>query len=163
MRWIVVGAMALALAGCEDVQLGAGSTTFARGDALRGRVVKVTDGDTIRVRLADGRRVEKVRYIGIDTPEVFGSAECFGRESSAANRRLVGGRDVRLTLDVEERDRYGRLLAYVRAGGVFVNERLVRDGFATQLTVPPNVAHAERFRRAARRAREEGRGLWSAC
>jgi micrococcal nuclease len=72
---------------------------------------------------------------------------------------------VRLTLDVEPRDRYGRLLAYVhrRDDGLFVNAELVRRGYATTLTIPPNVRHAERFRTLAREARKAGRGLWSAC
>ena len=68
-------------------------------------------------------------------------------------------------LDVEERDRYGRLLAYVYKadGGEFVNLSLVRDGFANQYTYPPNVAHVEQFRSAASQARAAGTGLWSAC
>jgi micrococcal nuclease len=91
--------------------------------------------------------------------------ECFGKEASRVNARLVAGRHVRLVRDAEERDRYGRLLAYVyRAGdGLFVNARLVRDGYATPLTIPPNVRFAERFRRLAAEARRAGRGLWRAC
>jgi micrococcal nuclease len=125
----------------------------------------VSDGDTVRVRLDSGR-VERVRYIGIDAPETpkpDSAGECFGDRARAANARLVGDRDVRLELDVEERDRYGRLLAYVRRDGVLVNERLVRDGYARVLTVPPNVRHAQRFLRAERDARRAGSGLWGAC
>jgi micrococcal nuclease len=72
---------------------------------------------------------------------------------------------VRLRTDVERRDRYGRLLAYVyrASDGLFVNAELVRRGFATVLTVPPNVAHAGQFLRLGRAARAAGRGLWSAC
>jgi micrococcal nuclease len=135
------------------------------GEERTGRVVRVSDGDTIRV--AVGGREERVRYIGIDTPESTPGAagECFGGAAARANARLVAGRRVRLVTDAEERDRYGRLLAYVyRAGdGRFVNAALVRAGFAVPLTVPPNVRHAERFRTLATAAREEGRGLWSAC
>ena len=131
-----------------------------------GRVVRVVDGDTIRVEV--GGRTERVRYIGVDTPESVkpGSpVECFGKKASRFNARLVAGRRVRLVRDVEERDRYGRLLAYVyRAGdGLFVNARLARDGYATPLTIPPNVRFAERFRREAAEARSAGRGLWRAC
>ena len=144
----------------------------ARGDEeapareLRGRVVRITDGDTIRVALAG--RTERVRYIGIDTPEEVRPdtpVQCYARRAAAENARLVAGREVRLVLDVEPRDRFGRLLAYVyRAGdGLFVNAALVRGGFARTLTIPPNVRFAVRFRALAARARRAHRGLWSAC
>jgi micrococcal nuclease len=132
---------------------------------LDGRVVAVADGDTIRVRLASGR-VERVRYIGIDTPELahYGApAECFAARARAFNERLVDGREVSLARDVDERDRYGRLLAYVYAGGTFVNAELVRRGYADVLTVPPNVRYAARFARLARTARRDDRGLWASC
>ncbi len=122
------------------------------------------DGDTIHVRIAGSR--EKVRYIGIDTPESVRPGtpvECFAKAAAAHNARLVAGRRVRLVTDVDERDRFGRLLAYVYVGDRMVNAELVRDGYATQLTVPPNVRHAALFRRLARAAREAGRGLWAAC
>jgi micrococcal nuclease len=131
-----------------------------------GRVVRIVDGDTIHVQM-DGRR-EKVRYIGVDTPETHKPGEpveCFGRAASAFNARLVAGRRVVLRTDAETRDRYGRLLAYVyrRPDGLFVNAELVRRGFATILTIPPNVAHAEEFRGIQRTARRAGRGLWRGC
>jgi micrococcal nuclease len=131
-----------------------------------GRVVRVVDGDTIRVSI--GGREERVRYIGIDTPESVKPGtpvQCFAKKASAENKRLVGGRRVRIERDVEERDRYGRLLAYVypAAGGPMVNETLVRGGYARTLTIPPDVRHAERFRRMADQARKAGRGLWRAC
>ena len=80
-----------------------------------------------------------------------------------ATERLVGGREVRLETDAEERDRYGRLLAYVYAGDVLVNAALVREGYAQPLTVPPNVRFEDRFARLARDARRAGRGLWASC
>jgi micrococcal nuclease len=75
------------------------------------------------------------------------------------------GRSVRLVADVEQRDRYGRLLAYVyrEPDGAFVNARLVRDGYARTLTIAPNVAHASELADLARAARRARRGLWSAC
>jgi micrococcal nuclease len=132
----------------------------------RAQVLRVVDGDTIRVRL-DGR-TERVRYIGIDTPESVkpGSAvQCFAKRASAANAALVAGRSVRLVADVEQRDRYGRLLAYVyrEPDGAFVNARLVRDGYARTRTIAPNVAHASELADLARAARRAHRGLWSAC
>ena len=129
-------------------------------------VVRVVDGDTIRVGLPSGE--EPVRYIGIDTPESVkpgAPVECFAKRASAYNERLVAGERVRLVYDVERRDRYGRLLAYVYRArdGLFVNAELVRRGYATAVTFPPNVAHEREFRRLARRARMSGRGLWSGC
>src|SRR4051794_41454771 len=131
-----------------------------------GVVTRVVDGDTIHVAL--GGTDETVRYIGIDTPESVKPntpVQCFAEAASAANRRLVDGRRVVLTFDAERRDRYGRLLAYVRRAGdgVFVNEELVRDGYARTLTIPPNVRFAGRFAGLAQQAREDGRGLWHAC
>jgi micrococcal nuclease len=137
-----------------------------RGE-LSGTVVRTVDGDTVWVRLASG--VEKVRYIGIDTPEVHHPTrgeEPGGRAATEINRGLVGDRPVRLEPDVQLRDRHGRLLAYVwvkRADGVevMVNAELVRLGYAQVLTVPPNVRHAEVFRKLAAEAREQRRGLWA--
>ena len=107
-----------------------------------------------------------MRLIGIDTPESVKPGtpvECFAREASAEMKRLVEGRRVRLVLDVEERDQYGRLLAYVYRGKLFVNAEMVRRGFASVATFPPNVRHVELFVRLQREAREAGRGLWGAC
>ena len=128
--------------------------------------MRVVDGDTIRVGLPSGE--EAVRYIGIDTPESVkpgAPVECFAKRASAYNERLVAGERVRLVYDVERRDRFGRLLAYVYRArdGLFVNAELVRRGYATAVTFPPNVAHERDFRRLARRARMSGRGLWSEC
>jgi micrococcal nuclease len=116
-------------------------------------VASVVDGDT--VELADGRRV---RYIGIDTPE---RDQPYAADATALNRSLVEGQDVWLETDVQSTDQYGRLLAYVWAGDTFVNLELVRQGFATAYTVPPNVRHADAFVQAEREAREAGRGLWA--
>jgi micrococcal nuclease len=108
-------------------------------------VLHVTDGDTII--LEDGRRV---RYIGIDTPEMSDPRLREAAETArAANERLVGGKTVRLEMDREPLDRYGRTLAYVWVNDVLVNEVLLRDGFARLLTIPPNVKYIEHFRAAA--------------
>lgn len=134
----------------------------------RGVVTRITDGDTLRIRLA-GSAEEKVRLIGIDTPEVHGRGglrECFGKEASAHLARLLPlGTEVRVEIDAEPRDRYGRLLAYVyRAGDdLHVNLEMARAGYAAALTIPPNVAFADRFVDAAAQARRENRGLWGAC
>ena len=128
---------------------------------VAGTVVRVVDGDTIHVRI--GARVEKVRYIGVNTPEVHHPTkgeEPGGREAAEVNRRLVEGQAVRLELDVQERDRYGRLLAYVWIGDLMINAELVRLGYAQVMTVPPNVRYQEVFLKLQREAREAGRGLW---
>ena len=143
-----------------------GGSDEAPGATLTGRVVRVVDGDTIRVALAG--RVERVRYVGIDTPESVKPGtpvECYAHRAASENARLVARRRVRLVLDVEPRDRFGRLLAYVYRSddGRFVNAALVRGGFARTLTIPPNVRFAARFRALAAQARQEHRGLWSAC
>jgi micrococcal nuclease len=92
--------------------------------------------------------------------------QCFAKRASHFNASLVDGRAVTLRMDAEERDRYGRLLAYVytsRPPHIFVNRELVAKGYARTMTIPPNVAHADEFGRLAQRAREAGRGLWRAC
>jgi len=137
-----------------------------RDGAQIGRVVRVVDGDTIHVQVGGTR--ETVRYIGVDTPESVKPGtpvECFAKRASAFNHRLVDGEEVRLVRDAEARDRYGRLLAYVYRvrDKRFVNAALVRRGYAVPLTIPPNVAHAEQFRKLASAARRAGRGLWSSC
>jgi len=143
------------------------ASSTATPSNLVGRVVRTVDGDTIHVQIGGG--VEKVRYIGIDTPEVHHPTrgeEPGGRAATDMNRRLVGNRAVRLEPDVQMRDRYGRLLAYVWVTGpdgveIMVNAEMVRLGYAAVLTVPPNVRHAELFRKLAAEAREQHRGLWA--
>ena len=133
-------------------------------------VEHVVDGDTIDVRLqsSSGRR-ERVRLIGIDTPESKKPntpVECFALEASAGTARLLPvGTPVRLDQDVEARDRYGRLLAYVHraSDGLFVNLELARAGYASVLTYPPNVAYTDDFVAAVAAARAAGVGLWGRC
>jgi micrococcal nuclease len=133
------------------------------GGSELARVQRVVDGDT--VVLAGG---ERVRYIGVDTPESVKPGtpvQCFAEAASHFNRRLIEGERVRLRFDAERRDRYGRLLAYVYRArdGLFVNAQLVRRGYARTLTIAPNVRHAGEFRRLAADARRHGTGLWSSC
>jgi micrococcal nuclease len=144
---------ALALAGCAE--LASDPAEPAEGTTVR--VTKHTDGDTLWLS-----GIGKVRLIGVDTPEVYGEVECYGREASAFVERTVPlGSQVRYRLGVEERDRYGRSLAYVwLRDGRFLNRLLVARGYAQPLTVPPNVEYEEVFVRAAPRARAAGRGLW---
>jgi micrococcal nuclease len=130
-------------------------------------VTHVVDGDTIDVRI--GGRDERVRLIGVDTPETKQPntpVECFGLEATAFTQSLLPeGTVVRLTRDVVPRDDYGRLLAYVHRADddLFVNDALVRGGYAQPFTFPPNVTYAEQFVDAARDAEAASAGLWSAC
>jgi len=119
------------------------------------KVIRVIDGDTIEV--AGG---ERVRYIGIDTPEVYPEAEYYGMEAWAANRELVEGKMVTLERDVSNRDRYGRLLRYVYVDGVFVNAELVRLGYARANQYPPDTKYTKLLEQLEEEAKEADRGLW---
>ena len=123
------------------------------------RVTRHSDGDTLWLS-----GVGKVRLIGVDTPEVYGQAECFGQQASAFVERLLPlGSRVSYRLGVESRDRYGRALAYLYLeDGRLLNLVLVRRGYAQPLTIPPNDELAGRFVAAARDARRRGAGLWAA-
>src|SRR6478735_2850607 len=144
-----------------------GGFDTSRGASRPPTVTAVVDGDTIEVRV--GGHVEKVRLLGIDTPETKDPrkpVQCFGKEASAHTADLLPvGTEVVLVGDVEDRDRYDRVLAYVyRAGdGLFVNLELARGGYADLLTYPPNVAHTAELQAAVSEARREQRGLWQAC
>lgn len=116
-------------------------------------VTRVIDGDTIE--LASG---EKVRYIGIDTPE---RGECFFQEAKIANEELVLNKKVRLVKDVSQIDKYGRLLRYVYIDDIFVNEYLVKQGYAMVATYPPDVAYVDSFVKAQQEAQNNNRGFWS--
>ena len=130
---------------------------------LTGAVVKVVDGDTIDVEL-NGRTV-RVHYIGVTTPETMhpptGQEPC-GPEAAEANRTLVEGQTVRLELDVQQRDRDQRLLAYVYVGDMMINAELVRQGYAQVATFPPNVRYVDHFQQLQRDARQAGAGCWKA-
>jgi micrococcal nuclease len=132
---------------------------------MEGRVVWVVDGDTLHVRV--GSRLEKVRYIGINAPEIPHEARWWregGAEAHAANRLLAARQVASLELDVAPRDGYGRLLAYVwvrRAERrVMANAEMIRQGFAQVMTIPPNVKYLGVLLALQREAREAGRGLW---
>ena len=163
----------LAAAGCSSNSIGfvgqtVSPTEHAAGLVGASAIVKeVVDGDTVIAEVAD--RTERVRLIGIDTPEVAGGflpAECYGEEASAFTKSLLPpGTEVRLTRDTEARDRYDRLLAYIhRAGdGLFVNLEIAANGYAEALIIEPNTTHAGAFYAAAAAARDQGWGLWGAC
>lgn len=131
------------------------------------RVARVIDGDTIK--LEDG---QTVRYIGIDTPETKHpqkKLQCFGKEAKDKNKELVEGKMVRLEKDISETDRYWRLLRYVYVpteaspSGLFVNDFLVREGFASAATFPPDVKYSDYFIHLQQSAQMNKKGLWKSC
>ena len=127
----------------------------------RGTVTRVIDGDTLEVRLANGT-VERVRLIGIDTPEL---GACFGAAAKRRATRIAAGRDVVVRGDATQavRDRYGRLLGYVGVGSIDLGRRLVLDGFGKVYVYERAFQRLARYRDAERAARRLERGLWSAC
>jgi len=138
--------------------------------------VRVVDGDTLVVRLADGRST-RVRLIGIDTPELHPSdkltrdaqrsgkdaaaIQALGARASAFTKKHLTGRHVEMERDTTALDRYGRTLAYVWVGGELYNLVIVREGYAGLLTIPPNVKYAQTLSACHRTAREARRGLWA--
>lgn len=136
---------------------------------VRAQVIEVVDGDTIKVQIKAEEKT--VRYIGIDTPETVDPRRpvgCFGKEASEENKKLVEGKVVELEKDITDTDKYGRLLRYVYIpyddkNSVFVNDYLVRQGFALSYTYPPDVKYQSRFNQAQNEARSQNRGLWEKC
>lgn len=175
LSWLVALVIAgLVVLGLWTVLREADPVPVVPDSAERAVVTSHVDGDTIRLRGAAGstllpRRGEtSVRLLEIDTPEVAGSpagAECFGAEASAALADLLPvGTEVRVERDADLFDRYDRMLLYVWADdGTFVNEAMVRDGFARAVLFEPNDAYIAPLRRAEDEARADGSGLWSAC
>ena len=119
------------------------------------KVIEVVDGDTITIE--GGYRV---RYIGIDTPEVHPRLEAYGIEAWQANRQLVEGKRVRLERDASETDRYNRLLRYVYVDSIFVNAALVRAGLARAKAYPPDTKYQDYLEKVEAEARHAGRGIW---
>ncbi|MFW5690860.1 MAG: thermonuclease family protein [Chloroflexota bacterium] len=156
-KTIILALLALLLAaGCsiEEVQVGevntpSGGTTTGE----TGRVIRVIDGDTIDVEI-NGQE-ERIRYVGVNTPE---RGEACYSEATAANRRLVEGATVRLERDVNNRDRFDRLLRYVYVGDTFVNATLIREGYAEAVLYRPDDREFERFRQLEEQAEAAGIG-----
>jgi len=127
------------------------------------RCVEVVDGDTLKVEL--GGTIERVRLIGVDTPETVHPqkpVEYFGKEASEFTRRLTEGQLVRLERDPSnaDRDRYGRLLRYVYLeDGRLLNAEIIAEGYGFAYVKFP-FERMEEFRELEREAREKGRGLW---
>ena len=152
--------MALALGVAGYLRRQAVHPDQAAGPASQRRFcVRVIDGDTIEL---DGG--ERVRLIGVDTPETVDPrrpVQYFGKEASAFTRRMVEGKDVRIAQDQESRDQYGRTLAYVYLpDGTFLNAEIIRQGYGHAYTRFP-YRYQRQFVQLEREARENGRGLWA--
>jgi len=124
------------------------------------KVSRVIDGDTIELESG-----QKVRYIGIDTPETVDplrDPQCFGQEASLQNKKLVEGKEVYLEKDVSQTDKYGRLLRYIylEESDVSINELLVKEGYAVASSYPPDIKYQEKLRVAEQEARNNQKGLW---
>ena len=122
------------------------------------RVVRVIDGDTVVI---DNQ--ERIRYIGIDTPELARGgrpAEPMAEDAREFNRKLVEGRRIRLEFDRQRRDRFGRVLAYVYVDPIMVNEELVESGLARAVAYPPTLRYRERLERLEEEAKSEKKGIW---
>lgn len=133
-------------------------------------VVRIIDGDTFVARI--GNSTDRIRLLGVDTPEATTKVESYGREATAFARRYLDGKRIWLEYDVEPRDRYGRHLAYawlappssrslVEIRTKMLNAILLAEGYAQLLTIPPNVRYVEVFRALQSEAREQGKGLWA--
>jgi micrococcal nuclease len=142
-------------------------STTATAMAANATMVSVVDGDTIDV-VIDGHR-ERVRLIGIDTPETKKPntpIQCYGPEATKFTKSLLApDAALHLERDVVARDDFGRMLAYVylAGSGQFVNMTIISKGFARPLTIQPNSAHADEFIEAAHAAEAADIGLWAHC
>jgi len=139
------------------------AATAGDSGRIAATVIKVVDGDTFDARFADGS-VERVRLILIDTPETKHpriGEQPFGKEASDFTAKLLTGKKVELELDVQERDQYGRILAYAYVGGKMVNKLLLEKGLARVAVFPPNTKYVDEFREIQDEARKKGIGIWS--
>ena len=144
--------------GARSEPVPAGASTF------RAVVTRTVDGDTVTVSTARGE--DTIRLLGINTPETHHptkGVECYGPEASAYTDAHLTGREVTLELDVEHRDQYGRLLAYLSLDGRRFNDELLRKGYARLLVIPPNGVHARVMLEEELAAKRSRRGLWGAC
>lgn len=149
--------------------LGSSSSSASLVNLEKVLVTRVIDGDTIEIDR--NGELEKLRYIGINTPETVDPrrpVQCFGKEASAENKRLLEEKTVYLEKDISETDKFGRLLRYVYlplsdGSVIFVNDYLVKQGFANVSTFPPDVKYKDKFLVSQKEASDNLRGLWLKC
>lgn len=164
---IIISGFSFLWLGLRPYPVVVGSHSATQGiEGERVLVSSVVDGDTIELENS-----KTVRLVGIDTPETVDPRRpigCFGKEASNETKSLLSGKKVILQKDVSETDKYKRLLRYVflpleDGQTLFVNDYLVREGFAKVYTYPPDVKFDEQFRQAEKEARESKKGLWGKC
>ena len=140
------------------------------------KVLRIIDGDTLKIEY-EGKK-ESIRLIGVDTPESKYNAKAgrdakrskedvktiieMGKRATKYVKTLIKpGDTIKIEFDIQQRDRYGRLLGYVYlSNGKMLNEEIVKAGYASLMTIPPNVKYQDKFLEAYREARENNRGLW---
>jgi micrococcal nuclease len=129
------------------------------------KVIRVIDGDTFEI---EGKI--KVRYIGINTPEIYHDTtgkktgeQCFANESFFENKRLIEGKTVTLVKDISDKDKYDRLLRYVYIDNIFVNEYLISNGYAKIMTVKPDIKMSQIFKQKEKEAKLNNLGIWKEC
>lgn len=145
-----------------DLNNGSTEVTGKPEGLATAEVTRVIDGDTLQVELNGA--LERVRMIGVDTPETVHPTlgeEPYGKEASLFTKEQLTGKTVQLEFDVEERDQYGRLLAYVWLDNEMFNRILLQQGYAQTATYPPNVKYVDYFKADQKQAREMDLGLWS--
>ena len=154
---LLIAILYLYLNNAEQTKANDGSPLFL--------ITKVVDGDTFWI-LNEKNEKEKIRLIGVNAPESRKTGrkdvECFGKEASDYAKKLLLNQRVRLEYDVQRTDKYGRTLAYVYLeDGTFVNDLLVKKGYAHVATYPPNVKYVDIFRNSEKYARKKELGLWN--
>jgi len=129
------------------------------------KVVRVIDGDTIEIE-----EKIKVRYIGINSPEIYHDStgkktgeQCFAQEAYLKNKELVEGKTITLVRDVSDKDKYGRLLRYVYIDDLFINDYLIKNGFAKIMTIKPDVKYSLEFKALEKESKTNNLGIWSKC
>ncbi|MCR8633602.1 thermonuclease family protein [Paenibacillus radicis (ex Xue et al. 2023)] len=147
--------LTMLLSGCQSKST---STNSGRESV---KIDRVVDGDTFEIKL-NGKK-EKVRLIGVDTPETKKPntpVMFYGKEASDFTKKRLENKTVELEWDVERKDKYDRLLAYVWVEDELFNRTLVKEGYARIATFPPNVKYVDLFKKDQEEARNKQKGLW---
>ena len=127
-------------------------------NSVYAKVTRVYDGDTIQIESG-----EKVRYIGMNSSEVYQKQECYSQEARRENYNLVMGKEVKLISDTSDKDKYGRLLRYVYVNDELINDKLVKAGFAKTMSIFPDIKYQKLFLESEKYAKESKLGLWGKC
>lgn len=155
--------MVMMFSGCNEESVNVMTESDTPVDGDKAKVVNVVDGDTIDVAFENGNQ-ERVRLILVDTPETKHprlGEQPFGKEATIFTEEWLEGKEVLLEYDVSERDRYGRVLAYIWVDGINFNRLLIEEGLARVAIFPPDIKYVDEFEQVQAEAREEKKGIWS--